>query len=453
MIPVGRTGRALVDPVPRGDVRLTRPGHAPVDIQVSGWSGRVETVEGALVTGWARNDRHPGRPATVLALGAEGVVAHASAGADGRFALRLPGALVRSAAAHVITLAIAGSDHLIEDGRIAVGGVPGAARPRPAGRPTVRLTARPAASRAIRIKISTPNLKEAPMWGDYHFARSLAAAFERLDLQAGVDCRDAWYGRTVDEDVVLAIRGRERLTLDRGRINVMWLISHPDRIEDDEFAEYDHVAVASDVYGRALAARGLTETSVLHQATDAHLFGAAGAAAQDGERRAACLFVGNSRREYRTMVKWCRQRGIPLDLYGGGWEGILPAEAVAAPSVSNAELPALYARHLLLLNDHWDSMRDNGFLSNRLFDGSATGTPILTDPVAGLAEVFGDTIATADTAESFAARARDALADPGPWLGRAARAREIVLGAHTFDHRAASLAALFERLALRKGIA
>ncbi|MDB2407836.1 glycosyltransferase, partial [Jannaschia sp.] len=226
------------------------------------------------------------------------------------------------------------------------------------------------------------------------------------------------------------------------------LISHPDRVTDAEYAGYDHVFVASDIYAKHLRKRGLTHVEVLHQATDATLFGTV----QPPEtRRAAPVFVGNSRREYRTMVKWCVERGVPLDLYGGGWDGVLPPGYLRARSVSNADLPALYAGHVLLLNDHWDSMRDNGFLSNRLFDGSAVGTPILTDPVAGLEAVFGDTIATASEPDAFAATITACLDDPAPFLTRAARAREIVLGAHTFDHRAATLAAAVDRIAMARG--
>jgi spore maturation protein CgeB len=73
--------------------------------------------------------------------------------------------------------------------------------------------------------------------------------------------------------------------------------------------------------------------------------------------------------------------------------------------------------------------------------------PILTDPVAELERVFGDTIATASDVEGFTAQVADCMADPTPWLARAARAREIVLAGHSFDHRARALADRIERIA------
>lgn len=432
LTPVGQTGRFVLDPRPERDVHLQWQGAAPLPLQVGGWSGRVEHVQGALVQGRARNLRHPGQDVAVIAFNDAGILAVASAcaRADGQFTLILPASVTGALTPCAFTLGIAGSDYVLEGGHLSF--LPMASR-----RPdALSALARPLSQLAIRIKISTPNLKEAPLWGDFHFANSLAAAFERLGYQANVDTADQWYARPGQEDVVLNIRGRHRVKIDRGKINLMWIISHPDRIVPEEYADYDHVFVASDIHAAALRAQGLAHVTVLHQATDARLFGQELAQ----ERRAECLFVGNSRKEYRTMVKWCLQSHLPLALYGGGWDGVLPPDLLRGVSVANADLPRLYAGHLLLLNDHWDSMRVNGFLSNRLFDGSAVGTPILTDPVAGLAEIFGDTIATAATAEEFAAHVRSCLKAPEAWLARAARAREIVLAAHTFDHRAAILA-------------
>ncbi len=448
LVAVGRTGQMMLEQRPQTDltVRLTAGDRdlagSPLHVQVGGWAGRVDWQQGALVSGWARNLRHPGRDVLVVAMAGRRVVACASARAAeaGQFMLLLPIDIVGARGHRPVTLGIAGSDFLLDEGQLHFGGH--------AASPSPDVVVRPIQDMAIRIKISTPNLKEAPMWGDYHFANSLAAAFERIGHHAGVDTADAWYAQSGQEDVVLTIRGRHRVRIDRSKINIMWIISHPDRIPEAEFADYDHVAVASDVYAAELRARGLPSVSVLHQATDATLFRHDPGLA----RLPACLFVGSSRKEYRTMVKWCVQRDIPLELYGGGWEGVLPDGAVRGTSVANADLASFYGSHLMLLNDHWDSMRENGFLSNRLFDGSAVATPILTDPVAGLADVFGDTINEAGDIDRFAAIVDDCLKDPAPYLERAERARDIVLGAHTFDHRARELTVMIDRIAGRKRV-
>ncbi|HHL22579.1 MAG TPA: hypothetical protein ENJ52_13765 [Aliiroseovarius sp.] len=439
-------GRALMlDPLPDSDVTLELPGCRPLEFQVGGIAGQIEQSGGGRVSGWARNQRMPDQDLVVVAFDEHGVVvarAIARAAEQGAFRLILPASVTRAPLPRVLRLGVAGSDCILEGGPV---------------RPARRAFSQPAralrraATRplAIRIKISSPDLNAAPLWGDYHFANSLARALERLGHAVSVDPVDSWYAQSAPEDVSIVLRGRHGYRVNPDKINIMWLISHPDRVPDTEYADYDHIAVASQIYAERLEALAPGRVSVLHQATDAALFGKADTG---GTRRPVALFVGNSRGEYRTMVKWCLQAGIALDLYGGGWGGIVAPKLVRAPSVANADLPALYAAHQLVLNDHWYSMRINGFLSNRLFDASATGTPVITDAVSCLSDVFGDTVTVAEDQDSFVSLVRQCLADPAPWLERAARARQIVLNAHTFDHRAESLNDLIERLVFRRRI-
>lgn len=418
------------------------PG-SPLSIRRGGWQGAVTGRRGRMVTGHARDLEDHDRAVAVVAWSAGGVLAFASADpADqGRFRLVLPDSLLESPRREIVHVGIVGSDFLLDHGTFPAGGEIAEATP--------RLRLDPGReSLSIRIKISCPSLKDAPSWGDYHFANSLRKSFDKIGMRASVDTQDSWYDRPEDEDVTIVLRGRHRYRTDPEKINIMWLISHPDRIPFDEYADYDHVGVASDIYCAELRRRGVAQAAPLHQATDADLFGAD----FPPERKPACLFVGNSRREYRTMVQWCLQKTLPLELYGGGWEDVVPDDLVRAQNIPNADLPAYYAGHLLLLNDHWESMRDNGFLSNRLFDGSAAGAPILTDRVLGLADVFGDTIATAATVEEFEAQVQDALARPEAWIERAAEARRIVLGGHTFDHRAQTLAEVIDRFGGKRAV-
>jgi hypothetical protein len=443
LMPVGRTGQSLIRPKPGADFTIDVAGQPPLGIQIGDWSGLVDQAQGAVISGWARNLRKPGQDTAVIAWSGTRVVAVAPARAAeaGRFIMVLPPEVTGTAVPLQVQLGIAGSDCLLEGGLLHFG--PDTA---PTRTHMQRLIRRPTQDLAMRIKISTPNLKEAPMWGDYHFANSLAASFGRQGRQADVDTADAWYAHSRHEDIALAIRGRHRFKVDKSRINILWIISHPDRIPEDEFADYDHVAVASDVYAAALRNRGLPSVSVLHQATDSTLF----QHDPDRTRSPTCLFVGNSRREYRTMIRWCIQKNIPLELHGGGWDGVLPDGMLRGTSIANADLPQFYGNHLILLNDHWDSMRENGFLSNRLFDGSGVATPILTDTIAGLSDVFGDTISEAADKHAFADVIADCLNDPAPYLERALRAHQIVMAAHTFDHRARQIADIVDRIAARK---
>ena len=42
----------------------------------------------------------------------------------------------------------------------------------------------------------------------------------------------------------------------------------------------------------------------------------------------------------------------------------------------------------ILLNDHWEDMREKGFVFNRIYDGLACGAFILTDKVKDMGELI-----------------------------------------------------------------
>lgn len=411
------------------------PG-CPVTFRRGGWDGAVSHVAGRFVHGFALDRHNASCDVLVVAYSETGVVAFATAKASeaGAFLLVLPAGIDDGVAGATLRIGIAGSDYCLDGGVIPL-------RRRVA--PASTLTRMVASPIRVAIKISTPNLRVAHEWGDYHFANSLKASFERIGIAASVDTNDVWYEPSRDADVVIALRGRHRVKVDHDKINLMWLISHPDRVEADEYEDYDHVFVASDIYARTLRQKVSAPVSVLHQATDHRLF----KPFDDVKRKADCLFVGNSRREYRRMVHWCIEKNIPLSLYGGGWKDVVSPDLVKAENIANSDLAEHYAGHMILLNDHWDTMRDEGFLSNRLFDGSAVGTPIFTDGVRGVSEVFGDTITVVDSPEDLQATVALCLKAPGPFLGRAAQARDIVLRHHTFDHRAQEIRNVVEGLA------
>ena len=108
-------------------------------------------------------------------------------------------------------------------------------------------------------------------------------------------------------------------------------------------------------------------------------------------------------------------------------------------------LPVVYSSAGLVLNDHWATMRTWGFASNRLYDVLATGTPVISDPVAGMRELFDGAVLEYHDPEELRRLVDEVLAEPDRARRRAADGRAVVLARHTFDHRAAELLAALER--------
>jgi GT2 family glycosyltransferase len=305
--------------------------------------------------------------------------------------------------------------------------------PRTVVRPLrVAVSQRPPALRWA-LDIAAPSGRRGQRWGDMHFARSMAEALERLGQRVTIDTRDLRHRDTRDlDDVVLVLRGLDLVAPRPGRVNLQWVISHPDLVTGPELAAFDRVYAASSTWAAATtAATGVTVTPLL-QCTDPRVFNPDRAEPGSGP---AVLFVGNSRDVYRKSVRSALAVGAEIEVHGSDWARFLAPSLIASNLVANEDLGALYASAGVVLNDHWDDMRRDGFLANRLFDVTACAARLVTDEIPGLAETFGDVVRTFyDEQEMGPLLADPATAFP-PREVRLALA-QTVMREHSFDHRA-----------------
>ncbi len=283
------------------------------------------------------------------------------------------------------------------------------------------------------LDIAAPSGRRGQRWGDMHFARSMAEALERLGQRVTIDTRDLRHRDTRDlEDVVLVLRGLDLVVPRPGRVNLAWVISHPDLVRRAELASYDRVYAASSTWAAATSAATGVDVVPLLQCTDPRLFNPDRAEPDSGP---AVLFVGNSRDVYRKSVRSALAVGADIEVHGTDWERFLAPNLIASKLVANEDLGALYASAGVVLNDHWDDMRRDGFLANRLFDVVACAARLVTDEIDGLAEVFGDVVRTFhDEQEMGPLLADPASAFPSYDVRRALA--DTVMREHSFDHRA-----------------
>ena len=141
--------------------------------------------------------------------------------------------------------------------------------------PLLLRSARPPADGALRfvVTVAAPSGKVAARWGDWHLAEGLAAGLLRLGHEVRIqtaDHADAPGGRVCDVHVVL--RGLEPVRRTAGQRHVIWIISHPESIEDEELDAADLVLVASTPFADHLRTRTATPVEVLLQATDHRRF-------------------------------------------------------------------------------------------------------------------------------------------------------------------------------------
>jgi len=143
---------------------------------------------------------------------------------------------------------------------------------------------------------------------------------------------------------------------------------------------------------------------------------------------------------------------LALSVYGARWDRFIPRRHIKGRYLDNAELGVAYRNAGIVLNDHWDDMREQGFVSNRLFDAVASGARVVSDEVAGLEELFGRSVQVYRTAEDLVRLAN--MYEPDEVFGDDAERRAVaerVHREHSFHARAERLVEIAVEARKRRG--
>lgn len=284
------------------------------------------------------------------------------------------------------------------------------------------------------IRNCAPNRRRATLWGDTHFANSLAAAFARRGFEARMHTTDQWdmaFAHTYD--VVIHLRGLRRYQTRPGAVNVLWIISHPEDVTDDELDEFDHILVASSPFAAKIAGRTSRPVAVMHQAADTTVFHPL---SRDLRRSVSGIaVVANARWPARPAPRWLMELGWDFSLFGANWENFPERRHVVAGYVPNDELSDIYATADVVVADQWEYMAREGFVANRLFDVAAAGGFVMCDGGPGVHEVFGDLVPTYHTRAELDQLLRHYLDDRAERTRVSNEMMALVRSEHSFDRR------------------
>ncbi|MGH2343359.1 glycosyltransferase (plasmid) [Segnochrobactraceae bacterium EtOH-i3] len=313
----------------------------------------------------------------------------------------------------------------------------------PQALPLISRRTRPGGLR-IQINCPAPDNETKYNWGDLHYAECLAQAFAAAGQTPTICLRDHWGESSEKQDVVLHIRGIVDIKIVPHAINLVWVISHPEKPTAAEFERVDMVIASSDGVAKAMYRRFDMTCPVLPQATDPSRFGF-----QSGisfpELQNKLLFVGNSRRQHRHVIMDAFDNGLPLEVYGRDWEPYLSPETVKGYYLPNSGLAGYYRSAGVVLNDHWSSMAQHGIISNRLYDVVGCGGVAISDKVEGIADIFGDHVKTVGSAEELVELANH-IKDWAPADKMRLDKSKQILSDHSFDRRAHQILALINEI-------
>ena len=295
----------------------------------------------------------------------------------------------------------------------------------------------------IAIKTCTPS-RARFLWGDTWFAQGLAKALSRAGHACRIDLHDAWDQADDDVDVTIHIKGLYEYKLKPHNFNIIWVISHPERHRIEELNQYDAVFCASKPYLDHIQSSLRVPSMYLPQATDTDIFQPLAPA---GKKDIDLLFVGNNYNFYRGQ-----RRKVIDDLLATGkddnlwivglhWKGMVDARYVKANYIHPQQLPSLYSRAKIVLNDHHETMRAWGFVNDRTYDLAAIQAFQISDSVPGLDELG---IVTYANPQDLRAKVDYFLAHTEE-RERIARLVHERCKAMTFDRAAASLLEVVHR--------
>jgi len=291
-----------------------------------------------------------------------------------------------------------------------------------------------------RIENPAPAGAAGERWGDTHFARGLRRGLESAGVQARIDFHPSW-GASEAGDVVLVLRGRHRWQPAQGSgFRLLWIISHPDLVTPDECADYHLVVAGSQRHADWLRERTRVPVVWLGQCTDADRFHPP--LGDQSAARSEFIFVGNRRGVRREIVYWALEAGLPLKIWGKGWSGRVPATHIAGDYLSNEDLPDLYRRAKVTLDDHWPDMRRWGYVNNRIFDALACGLPVISEHHRELQRLFPELVMTCATREQFLGCVETLMFEYPLRVAGAAAAAAVVCREHSFEVRARELVRL-----------
>ena len=266
---------------------------------------------------------------------------------------------------------------------------------------------------------------------------------EKLGYEVDVRPYQRWSDSS-NSAITIALRGNRPYypKEDVRQKNIMWNISHPADVPQEEYERFDLVYFASQKLCERWKDKLKTKCDVLLQCADPEVMKSIA-----GEKKYDLLFIGNSRRIYRQVVQDALTLDYPLTIYGRHWDAFPEAQAcVKEPYMPNENVGQAYRDAKIVLNDHWEDMKETGIVSNRLFDALAAEAFIISDEMPEIEDIFRGTVVTYKDKEDLKEKADYYMKHPEEAEKLAKQGHQLVLEEHTFEKRMKKLVKDLEKI-------
>ena len=294
---------------------------------------------------------------------------------------------------------------------------------------------------ALEIGLKLSAAKNWQTWGDYILGQDLKSGLEVLGHKVFPAYIDDFYpedSRNTDVDIYMHGFVPFNPPKDE-KLKVLYLYYPLETANTEKFSnlegvsepkwyslqtelwDYDLVAVASPVYQKEVERLGL-KTVFVPQFTNVQKF----YYEYDKSVSHDILFVGRPGYE-RVSAKWAIESGFDVALYGEGWKEKAPLKYFKGKYIPNQDLHKYYASAKIVLNDTREDMKKAGFISNRVFDVTASGGFLISDYMPEIEQFYGDNIPMFKTKEELAELLTYYSAHPEERKKKALAAQQITL--------------------------
>jgi spore maturation protein CgeB len=220
------------------------------------------------------------------------------------------------------------------------------------------------------------DLPERRVWGDYWLKEHLTKEFQRL-------------GYPVDHTnpkVVLHLFGEPVDTMTSDTYSIIWIHSHPDWVTPEILSKYRKIFCISRHFIQRISDMGFHAE---HLMIPTHMTPLHSGKIYD------IVFVGNTKKNrIRPVISDLGNHPYNITIWGWGWKGLIPDQWYGGDYYENEKLNELYSLSKIVLNDHHEDMRREGFINPRIIDVLASGSFVISDDVLGMDELLNSSVAT-----------------------------------------------------------
>ena len=269
--------------------------------------------------------------------------------------------------------------------------------------------------------------------GDFFLANDLRLGLEKLGYEVEYRFREDYEdGKQIefgDAGNVIYFKGYyvfDKLPKDDNEKRKTFLyVYYMEGLKPQLFDEVDMVVGASATFVENYVKTRGKSWAVIPQFTNPDRFKIM---PKDDSKKTEVLFVGsNNYKDGRESVQFAIDAGADLSVYGKRWEDKLDKKYLKGEFIDNDELFGFYQNAKIVLNDHREEMRVLGFLSNRVYDVSASGGFLLTDYVEEIEKIYGDSIVMYKDFDDFKKKLKYYLENEDERIKKVMKAREITL--------------------------